>query len=70
MSLLVTRALSLAALGWGRGLRVTEADRFNKLICKASDVVGVKLDCLAVVLESGMLCKLRVITSNFCLWPA
>ncbi len=46
------------------GLKVADANRLNKLICKAASVVGVELDSLTVVSERRMFSKLMVILDN------
>ena len=40
-------------------MRVADANKLNKLICNASNVVGAELDSLPVVSEKRMLSKLR-----------
>ena len=45
----------------GAADRVADANRLNKLIRKASDVVGVELDTLTAVSDRRMLSKLRAI---------
>ncbi|KAI4888742.1 hypothetical protein NFI96_010443 [Prochilodus magdalenae] len=49
---------------WGSRLRVADANRLNKLIRKASDVVGVELDSLMAVSERRTLSKLQTIMDN------
>lgn len=63
----VTSAILYAAVCWGNRLRAADANRLKRLICKASDVVGVKLDHLMVVSERRILSKVKVIIDNkFC----
>ncbi len=45
----VASAILFAVVCWGSGLKVADANRLNKLIRKASDVVGVELDSHAAV---------------------
>lgn len=45
-------------------LRVVDANRLNLLICKASDIVGLKLKAMRVVTERRMLHKVKVIPDN------
>lgn len=60
----VATAVLYAIVCFGSRLRVEDTNRLNKLIRKASDGVGVKLDSLTVVSERRMLSKLRVILDN------
>ena len=57
-------AIVFAGVCWGSSLRVADANRLNKLIRKASDVVGVKLDTLTVVSDRRMLSKVRAILQH------
>ena len=49
---------------WGSGLRAVDFNRLDKLVRKASNVVGVELDSLAVVSERRSLAKLHAIMDN------
>ncbi len=60
----VASAILYAVVCWGSRLRVADTNRLNRLIRKASDVVGVKLDSLTEVSERRMLSKLHVILDN------
>ena len=60
----VASAILFAVAYWGSRLRVADANRLTKLICKASDVVGVELDSLMAVSERRMLSKLHNILDN------
>ena len=60
----VASAILYAVACWGSRLRVADANRLNKLIGKASDIVGVELDSLAVVSERRMLAKLHAILDS------
>lgn len=60
----VASSIMFAVACWGSGMRVADANRLNKLIRKASNVVGVELDSLAVVSERRMLSKLHAILDN------
>ena len=57
----VASAILFAVVYWGSRLRVADGNRLNKLIRKASDVVGLKLDTLTAVSDRRMLLKLRAI---------
>ena len=57
----VASAILFAVVCWGSRLRVADANRLNKLIRKASDVVGVELDTLTAVSDGRMPSKLRAI---------
>ena len=57
-------AILFAVVCCGKRLRVADANRLNKLIRKASDVVGVELDTLTAVPERRMLSKVRAILQN------
>ncbi|KAK0142278.1 RNA-directed DNA polymerase from mobile element jockey [Merluccius polli] len=57
----VASAILFAVMCWGSRLRVADANRLNKLIRKASDVLGVELDTLTAVSDRRMLLKLRAI---------
>jgi hypothetical protein len=60
----VASAILYAVACWGSRLREPDANKLNKLIRKAGNVVGVKLDSLSVVPERRMLSKLNVIVDN------
>ncbi|KAI4894895.1 hypothetical protein NFI96_003892 [Prochilodus magdalenae] len=60
----VASAILYAVACWGSRLRVADANRLNKLIRKASDVVGVELDSLMAVSERRTLAKLQTIMDN------
>ncbi|KAI4897881.1 hypothetical protein NFI96_029587, partial [Prochilodus magdalenae] len=60
----VASAILYAVACWGSRLRVADANRLNKLIHKASDVVGVELDSLMAVSERRTLSKLQTIMDN------
>ncbi|XP_062868152.1 phospholipid-transporting ATPase IC [Trichomycterus rosablanca] len=60
----VASAILYAVACWGSRLKVADANRLNKLIRKASDVVGVELDSLTTVSERRMLSKLKSIMDN------
>ncbi|KAI4899256.1 hypothetical protein NFI96_012205 [Prochilodus magdalenae] len=60
----VASAILYAVACWGSRLRVADAHRLNKLIRKASDVVGVELDSLMAVSERRTLSKLQTIMDN------
>ena len=47
----VASAALYAVVCWGSRMRVANANRFNKLIGKASDVVGIECDCEGGVRE-------------------
>ena len=57
-------AILFAVVCCGKRLRVADANRLNKLIRKASDVVGVELDTLTAVPERRMLSKVRAILQH------
>lgn len=57
-------AIFFAVLCWGSRVRAVDANRINKLIRKAGFGLGLELDSLVVVSESGMLCKLWSIMNN------
>ncbi|KAI4880740.1 hypothetical protein NFI96_009419 [Prochilodus magdalenae] len=60
----VASAILYAVACWGSRLRVADANRLNKLIRKARDVVGVELDSLMAVSERRTLSKLQTIMDN------
>ncbi|KAI4901871.1 hypothetical protein NFI96_006974 [Prochilodus magdalenae] len=60
----VASAILYAVACWGSRLRVADANRLNKLIRKASDVVGVELDSLMAVSKWRTLSKLQTIMDN------
>lgn len=55
----VSGAILFAVVCWGCRLRVADANRLNRLICKAGDVVGVRLDSFETVTERRTLLKLH-----------
>ena len=55
----VASAILFAVVCWGSRLRAADANRLNKLIRKASDVVGVELDSLSAVSDRRMLSKVQ-----------
>lgn len=57
-------ALLYAVACWRNRLRVTNIYRLNKLIHKASDVVGLELESLTTVSERRMLSKMHLILGN------
>ena len=57
----VASAILFAAVCWGSRLRVADANRLNKLIRRARDVVGVELDSLTAVSDRRMLSKVQAI---------
>ena len=57
----VASAILFAVVCWGSRLRVADANRLNKLIRKASDIVGVELDSLTAVSDRRMPLKVRAI---------
>lgn len=57
-------ALFSAAVSWESRLRVADTNRLNKMIHKASHVVGEELDSLRVMSERKMLSKLRTIVDS------
>ena len=54
----VANAILYAVACWGSRLRVADANRLNKLIHMASDVVGMECDSLTMVSEKKILIKL------------
>ena len=60
----VASAILYAIVCWGSRLKVADTNRLNKLIRKASDVVGVQLDSLTEVMERRMLSRLQDIMDN------
>uniref|UniRef100_A0AAX7SJH0 Reverse transcriptase domain-containing protein n=1 Tax=Astatotilapia calliptera TaxID=8154 RepID=A0AAX7SJH0_ASTCA len=60
----VASAILYAVACWGSRLRVADANRLNKLIRKASNVVGMELDSLKVVSERRMLSKIKTMLDN------
>jgi len=60
----VVSAVVYAVACWGRSVGVADANRLNRLIRRASDVVGLEFDSLEVVSERGMLSKLSSIQVN------
>lgn len=57
----VTSAVLYAVVCWGSIQRVADNNRFNKLIHKASNIVGVELDSLRDFSERSTLSKLQSI---------
>ncbi|MEQ2256600.1 hypothetical protein ILYODFUR_025759 [Ilyodon furcidens] len=53
------RAILYGVVCWGSRLRVEDTVRLKRLIRKASNIVGVKLDSLTVVSERRILSKLH-----------
>jgi len=64
MSSVLVNAVLYVVACWGSSLRVADANRLNRLIWKASDVVGLEFDSLEVVSERRMLSKLSSILDN------
>ena len=60
----VASTILLAVVCWGSRLRVADANRLNKLIRKASVVVGADLDSLTAASDRRMLSKVRVILQH------
>lgn len=60
----VSGAILFAVVCSGSRLRVADANRLNRLIYKASDVVGVRLDSFETVTERRTLLKLHGILNN------
>ena len=60
----VDSAILYAVACWGSRMRVADASRFNKLIGKASDVVGMECDSETLVSERKMLIMLQTILDN------
>ena len=60
----VASAILFAVVCWGSRLRVANANRLNKLIRKASDVVGVGLDNLSAVSDRRMLLRVWAILQH------
>ena len=60
----VASAFMYAAACWGSRLKAADANRLNKLIRKARDVVGMELGSLTAVSERRMLSKLHSIMDN------
>lgn len=50
----VASALFFTVVCWGGGIMAGETNRLNKLVRKASSVVGLKLDSLEAVVEKRM----------------
>ena len=57
----VASTILFAVVCWGSRLKVADANRLNKLIRKASDVVGGKVDTLTAVSDRRMLSKVWTI---------
>ena len=60
----VASAILFALVCWGSRLRADDTNRLNKLIRKASDVVGVELDTFSAVSNRRMLSKLWAILQH------
>ncbi|CAI5671505.1 unnamed protein product [Oreochromis niloticus] len=60
----VSSAILYAVACWGSRLRVADANRLDKLIRKASNVVGMELDSIKVVSERRMLSKIKTMLDN------
>ncbi len=60
----VASALFFAVVCWGGGIRAGEASRLNKLVRKASSVVGLDLDSLESVAERRIKYKIKNILNN------
>ncbi|KAK0139729.1 hypothetical protein N1851_023362 [Merluccius polli] len=60
----VASAILYAVACWGSRLKVRDANRLNKVIRKASHVVGEELDSLTAVSERRMLSRIRSILDN------
>ncbi len=60
----VASALFFAVVCWGGGIRTGEASRLNKVVRKASSVVGLELDNLESVAERRMKDKIKAILEN------
>ena len=60
----VASTLFFAGACWGGGIKAGESNRLNKLVRKASSVVGLELDSLDVVLERRMMDKFKSILGN------
>ena len=58
----VASTLFCAGACWGGGIKAVQ--RLNKLVRKASSVVGLELDCLEVVVERRMRDKFKSIFGN------
>ena len=60
----VASATFFAVVCWGGGIGSGGASKMNKLVRKASSVVGMKLDCVEAVTERRMRGKLQAIMDN------
>ena len=60
----VASTLFFAGACWGGGIKAGESNRLNKLVRKASSVVGLELDSLEVVVERRMRDKFKSIMGN------
>ncbi|KAK0134692.1 putative RNA-directed DNA polymerase from transposon BS [Merluccius polli] len=60
----VASATFFAIVCWGGGIGSGGASKLNKLVRKASSVVGMKLDCVEAVTERRMKGKLQAIMDN------
>ena len=61
---LAASVIFFAAVCWGGGIRSGGAIKLNKLVRKASSVVGVKMDSMEVVTERRKRVKLQAIMDN------
>ena len=57
----VASVIFFAVTCWGSGLSVADTNRLDKLIRRAGEVVGEKLDSLTIVAERRMLSRLQTI---------
>ncbi|MBN3314359.1 RTJK polymerase, partial [Atractosteus spatula] len=60
----VVSAIFYAVVCWGSGIRAVDSNRLNKLIRRASSVIGSGLDPLEVVAERTMVSKPEAIMDN------
>ena len=60
----VAGAFLFAVVCWGSGLRASDANRLQKLVKKASSIVGVELGSLKSVAERRMRTRLRAIQDS------
>ena len=61
---MVASTLFFAVVCWGGGIKAGEANRLNRLVKRASSVVGLKLDSLEAVAERRMRGKINAILCN------
>ncbi|XP_056465070.1 alpha-ketoglutarate-dependent dioxygenase alkB homolog 7, mitochondrial [Gadus chalcogrammus] len=64
-----TSTLFFAGACWGGGIKAGESNRLNKLVKKASSVVGLELDSLEVVVEKRMRDKFKSILGGLLTSP-